>query len=178
MASEQGGTDKLRSYLLSQSIEGTPSSNIAVFDELQSHGVVESTPESNAERSYPRVPSRAPQQSQGQMLVSLSKLLQQKTDSVHTQIQGPHSGLKSGLKSTGWSWISVVLAGTKKGPEGPYFNHSQNSLEVCSVIFGAGNETRTRDPDRGKVVLYQLSYSRIVLMTGAILAFQIAASSL
>jgi hypothetical protein len=28
-------------------------------------------------------------------------------------------------------------------------------------IFGAGNETRTRDPDLGKVVLYQLSYSRV-----------------
>ena len=26
--------------------------------------------------------------------------------------------------------------------------------------FGAGNETRTRDPNLGKVVLYQLSYSR------------------
>ena len=31
---------------------------------------------------------------------------------------------------------------------------------------GAGNETRTRDPDLGKVVLYQLSYSRV---EGAIL---------
>ena len=29
------------------------------------------------------------------------------------------------------------------------------------VKYGAGNETRTRDPDLGKVVLYQLSYSRI-----------------
>ncbi len=28
--------------------------------------------------------------------------------------------------------------------------------------FGAGNETRTRDPNLGKVVLYQLSYSRCV----------------
>jgi hypothetical protein len=28
--------------------------------------------------------------------------------------------------------------------------------------FGAGNETRTRDPNLGKVVLYQLSYSRYV----------------
>jgi hypothetical protein len=28
------------------------------------------------------------------------------------------------------------------------------------VEYGAGNETRTRDPDLGKVVLYQLSYSR------------------
>src|SRR5579883_2603184 len=27
--------------------------------------------------------------------------------------------------------------------------------------FGAGNETRTRDPNLGKVVLYQLSYSRV-----------------
>ncbi len=27
--------------------------------------------------------------------------------------------------------------------------------------FGAGNETRTRDPNLGKVMLYQLSYSRI-----------------
>ncbi len=27
-------------------------------------------------------------------------------------------------------------------------------------MTGAGNETRTRDPDLGKVVLYQLSYSR------------------
>ena len=30
--------------------------------------------------------------------------------------------------------------------------------------FGAGNEARTRDPDLGKVVLYQLSYSRRDLM--------------
>ncbi len=30
--------------------------------------------------------------------------------------------------------------------------------------IGAGNETRTRDPDLGKVVLYQLSYSRVAVM--------------
>ena len=29
-------------------------------------------------------------------------------------------------------------------------------------IFGARNGIRTRDPDLGKVVLYQLSYSRIL----------------
>ena len=29
---------------------------------------------------------------------------------------------------------------------------------ICN--FGAGNETRTRDPNLGKVMLYQLSYSR------------------
>ena len=28
------------------------------------------------------------------------------------------------------------------------------------IAIGAGNETRTRDPNHGKVVLYQLSYSR------------------
>lgn len=33
--------DKIRAYLLSQSINGVPSSNIALFDELQSHGMVE-----------------------------------------------------------------------------------------------------------------------------------------
>src|SRR6476619_6335205 len=32
--------------------------------------------------------------------------------------------------------------------------------EVLPCESGAGNETRTRDPDLGKVVLYQLSYSR------------------
>ena len=29
------------------------------------------------------------------------------------------------------------------------------------TLFGAENETRTRDPDLGKVVLYQLSYFRV-----------------
>ena len=33
-------------------------------------------------------------------------------------------------------------------------------LNGVFVKYGAGNETRTRDPDLGKVVLYQLSYSR------------------
>ena len=33
-------------------------------------------------------------------------------------------------------------------------------------IFGAGNETRTRDPNLGKVVLYQLSYSRTTRRAG------------
>ena len=32
----------------------------------------------------------------------------------------------------------------------------------CCEAFGAENETRTRDPDLGKVVLYQLSYFRSV----------------
>jgi hypothetical protein len=37
-------------------------------------------------------------------------------------------------------------------------------MKFCfSVSYGAGNETRTRDPNLGKVVLYQLSYSRAVM---------------
>ncbi|VXC50702.1 hypothetical protein PSEUDO8O_50339 [Pseudomonas sp. 8O] len=37
----------------------------------------------------------------------------------------------------------------------------QTSRLGDSCKTGAGNETRTRDPDLGKVVLYQLSYSRL-----------------
>ena len=32
--------------------------------------------------------------------------------------------------------------------------------------IGAGNEIRTRDPNLGKVVLYQLSYSRVLIADG------------
>ena len=44
----------------------------------------------------------------------------------------------------------------------PLHNHSaiQPLKDLNIRQFGAGNETRTRDPDLGKVVLYQLSYSR------------------
>ena len=37
-------------------------------------------------------------------------------------------------------------------------------ITAKAIRIGAGNETRTRDPDLGKVVLYQLSYSRINLL--------------
>ena len=32
---------------------------------------------------------------------------------------------------------------------------------IHSLFYGAENETRTRDPNLGKVVLYQLSYFRM-----------------
>ncbi|WP_336331544.1 MobH family relaxase [Pseudomonas putida] len=41
-------TDKLRAHLLAQAVDGIPSSNITLFDELQSHGLVEATPEGKA----------------------------------------------------------------------------------------------------------------------------------
>ena len=36
-------------------------------------------------------------------------------------------------------------------------------LPIPPLGLGAGNEARPRDPDLGKVVLYQLSYSRIII---------------
>ena len=45
--------------------------------------------------------------------------------------------------------------------------HGPNRLGTAHFEFGAGNETRTRDPDLGKVVLYQLSYSRVRLIPRA-----------
>lgn len=41
-------TDKLRAYLLAQAVNGVPSSNIALFDELQSHGLLDATPAGKA----------------------------------------------------------------------------------------------------------------------------------
>lgn len=41
-------TDKLRAHLLAQAVDGIPTSNVALFDELQSHGLVESTAEGKA----------------------------------------------------------------------------------------------------------------------------------
>jgi len=41
-------TDKLRAYLLAQAVDGIPTSNVALFDELQSHGLVDATPEGKA----------------------------------------------------------------------------------------------------------------------------------
>ena len=35
-----------------------------------------------------------------------------------------------------------------------------DQLSLSLIAFGAENETRTRDPNLGKVVLYQLSYFR------------------
>jgi hypothetical protein len=56
----------------------------------------------------------------------------------------------------------------------PLHNHSatqpclikrlKKSDFICRNDSGAGNETRTRDPNLGKVVLYQLSYSRVIVL--------------
>lgn len=41
-------SDRLRAHLLSQGIEGVPTKNSALFNELQAHGLVEPTPEGKA----------------------------------------------------------------------------------------------------------------------------------
>ncbi len=41
-----------------------------------------------------------------------------------------------------------------------FIRRKKITLVETYKIIGAGNETRTRDPNLGKVVLYQLSYSR------------------
>ena len=38
----------------------------------------------------------------------------------------------------------------------------RSTIKWCFFFFRAGKGTRTLDPDLGKVVLYQLSYSREV----------------
>jgi hypothetical protein len=48
----------------------------------------------------------------------------------------------------------------EKGTRGPFFS-GLHEEDLHEAEIGAGNETRTRDPDLGKVVLYQLSYSRM-----------------
>ncbi len=44
----------------------------------------------------------------------------------------------------------------------------QQKGSVASLMYGAGDEARTRDLNLGKVALYQLSYSRIVLLRNAL----------
>ncbi|WP_217705868.1 hypothetical protein, partial [Pseudomonas aeruginosa] len=59
--------------------------------------------------------------------------------------QRPAEGNMGGI---GKSTRAVRIAETKKGPKALF---SSTQAETW-IMFGAGNETRTRDPDLGKVV--------------------------
>ncbi len=61
--------------------------------------------------------------------------------------------------------LSVFWGGAAKAKERLFFGRKKMDLfsEIHFLMLGAGNETRTRDPDLGKVVLYQLSYSRVLV---------------
>ena len=49
----------------------------------------------------------------------------------------------------------------KSDPEVAFFVVSSGWKTASDTVSGAGNETRTRDLNLGKVALYQLSYSRL-----------------
>ena len=84
----------------------------------------------------------------------------------HVQVGGRLTSSPSTMiwarKNGSSRWISVALAGKKKGAEAPCFNDLQTPIEVCRSKYGAGKESRTLDLNLGKVALYQLSYSRMM----------------
>jgi hypothetical protein len=49
-------------------------------------------------------------------------------------------------------------------------------IRRIQLLFGAGNETRTRDLYLGKVSLYQLSYSRVVKTASIIAVFDLTST--
>ena len=64
------------------------------------------------------------------------------------------------------SWTRLLSYPTQTLPQGGLGSrvralHNKKATEKSMAFFGAENETRTRDPDLGKVVLYQLSYFRL-----------------
>ena len=76
------------------------------------------------------------------------------------------------------AWPVCLISGEKKEPRGFLSGgafQSRTGLDEFAIrcitalltrhnkflLIGAGNEVRTRDPNHGKVMLYQLSYSRI-----------------
>ena len=101
------------------------------------------------------------------MLVSLRKLLQQQTDSPGIRILDLILD-SNAPDSAGFQWFPPER---KKDPKVLFSITYRIQWNSVSAMFGAGNETRTRDPDLGKVVLYQLSYSRI-LVTGPFYRFK------
>ncbi len=56
--------------------------------------------------------------------------------------------------------LALLAARPRESPVASNGQQKARPRHAGSRGHGAGNETRTRDPDLGKVVLYQLSYSR------------------
>ena len=50
-------------------------------------------------------------------------------------------------------------------PHGRKFQNTPCKYQPCKLMLGAGDETRTRDIQFGKLKLYQLSYTRFALRT-------------
>lgn len=75
-------------------------------------------------------------------------------DARHTLVHGPHGQptAETLCSNQGWQDTRSRHFGSTK---------TKSHIRRCGFLFGAGNETRTRDPDLGKVVLYQMSYFRL-----------------
>ena len=59
------------------------------------------------------------------------------------------SGVSTSSTTRAWRWAKII--------------DNKKADDCTSAFIGARNGTRTRDPNLGKVMLYQLSYSRIAL---------------
>jgi hypothetical protein len=70
-------------------------------------------------------------------------------------ISGGRGRNRTGVGGFAIRCITILLLGLK--------TFAVSSATSNAYKLGAGNETRTRDPDLGKVVLYQLSYSRVLV---------------
>ena len=84
----------------------------------------------------------------------------------------PHAFWRRGVESNHPGRICNPLHNRfATAPQARLCRNNSNSLAlwtdglITTTESGAGNETRTRDLNLGKVALYQLSYSRIVFAT-------------
>ena len=67
---------------------------------------------------------------------------------------------QKGLVEGGFPWNSLDAKKDGTPSFSMFYEPPWNTMELSRSIIGAGNETRTRDLNLGKVALYQLSYSR------------------
>ena len=82
--------------------------------------------------------------------------------SVNKQYCFGNGGSPKRQRRQGHSEIRITMfTGVSLGVSGfPLKRRTPDPIRVSGVLFGAGNEGRTRDIQLGKLALYQLSYSR------------------
>ena len=99
-----------------------------------------------------------------------TKKTQSCTDRSGTKIRTDRVRRKPSLRETGcWKSIGLPLAPTEVERRYEPFESGRTRLYTKGILLGyllyirrARDGTRTRDPDLGKVVLHQLSHSRII----------------
>ena len=79
----------------------------------------------------------------------------------------PGAGLEPARPRSHWILSPACLPIPPPGQDDDFFKRRTSKKKAqdwaSSFFCGANDEIRTRDPDLGKVVLYQLSYIRILL---------------